>query len=47
MHPAHLLEIKQRVLTSEVAAVKTHIERIRRTDDPAKISALLERMNDL
>ena len=47
MHPAHLLEIKQRVLTSEVAAVKTHIERIRRTDDPAKINSLLERMNDL
>jgi phosphotransferase system enzyme I (PtsI) len=45
MHPAHLLSIKQRVLTTEVAASKPLIERIRRADDPAKVVALLERLN--
>ena len=45
MHPAHLLSIKQRVLTTDVAASKPLIERIRRADDPAKVVALLERLN--
>ena len=47
MHPAHLLTVKQRVLTSEVAAVKPIVDRIRRADDPARIAALIEKMNAL
>jgi phosphoenolpyruvate-protein phosphotransferase (PTS system enzyme I) len=47
MHPAHVLEVKQRVLTSDVAAVRPLVERIRRADDPAKISALIDRINAL
>ena len=45
MHPAHLLSIKQRVLTSEVVASKSFIHRMRRTDDPAKLVALLDKLN--
>ena len=45
MHPAHLLSIKQRVLTSEVDSFKPVIERMRRTDDPGKLAALLEKLN--
>jgi phosphotransferase system enzyme I (PtsI) len=45
MHPAHLLTIKQRVLTSEVAALTQFVARMRRTDDPAKLVALLDKLN--
>ena len=45
MHPAHILTIKQRVLTSEAGSLKPIIERMRRTDDPAKLSGLLEKLN--
>ena len=45
MHPSHLLRVKQRVLQSDVAAGTAVIERIRRADDPAKLVALLDRLN--
>ena len=45
MHPAHLLTIKQRVLTTDVAASKPIVDRMRRTDDPAKLVALLDKLN--
>ena len=45
MHPAHLLTIKQRVLTTEVAALTPFVARMRRTDDPAKLIALLDKLN--
>jgi phosphotransferase system enzyme I (PtsI) len=45
MHPAHVLTVKQRVLTSDVTASKPLIARMRRTDDPAKLIALLDRIN--
>jgi phosphotransferase system enzyme I (PtsI) len=45
MHPAHIPTIKQRVLTSEVGSLKPIIERMRRTDDPVKLSGLLEKLN--
>jgi phosphotransferase system enzyme I (PtsI) len=45
MHPAHLLTVKQRVLTSEVAAIKPVVDRMRRADDPAKMMQLLEKLN--
>jgi hypothetical protein len=35
------------VLTSEVAATKAIVERIRRADDPARIAALIEKLNAL
>ena len=45
MHPAHLLEVKQRVLTSEVAATKPLIDRIRRADSADRIAQLVEKLN--
>jgi phosphotransferase system enzyme I (PtsI) len=47
MHPAHLLEVKQRVLMSEAAAAKPIADRIRRADDPARIAVLLAKLNAL
>jgi phosphotransferase system enzyme I (PtsI) len=45
MHPAHLPAVKQRVLTSDAGAVKAAVDRMRRTDSPAKLAALLEKLN--
>src|SRR5436305_9603969 len=45
MHPAHLLDVKQRVLQSELSAVMPIVERMRRTDEPARLFALLDRLN--
>ena len=46
MHPAHLLAVKQRVLATDVAKIKLLVQRMRRTDDPAKLAALLDKVND-
>jgi phosphoenolpyruvate-protein phosphotransferase (PTS system enzyme I) len=45
MHPAHLLSVKQRVLTSDVNEAKAFVARMRRTDEPAKLAALLGKLN--
>ncbi|MGA8033580.1 MAG: phosphoenolpyruvate--protein phosphotransferase [Casimicrobiaceae bacterium] len=45
MHPSHLLRVKQKVLQTDVAAGAALVERIRRADDPAKLVALLDRLN--
>ena len=47
MHPAHLLEVKQRVLTSEVAVAKPLIDRIRRADSADRIAELVDKLNTL
>jgi phosphotransferase system enzyme I (PtsI) len=47
MHPAHVPEVKQRVLMSEYSTVKPLVDRLRRTDDPARIATLIERINAL
>lgn len=45
MHPAHLLSVKQRVLTSEAATSKAFAERMRRVEDPARLVTLLDKLN--
>jgi phosphotransferase system enzyme I (PtsI) len=45
MHPAHVLAVKQRVLTSDIPAIDSIVGRMRRTDDPIKLDALLEKLN--
>ena len=45
MHPAHILEVKQRVLTSDVSEIRALVERMRRSDDPVRVAAMLERVN--
>jgi phosphotransferase system enzyme I (PtsI) len=45
MHPAHLLAVKQRVLGSDVGEIKMVVDRIRRTEVPEKVVALLDKLN--
>jgi hypothetical protein len=44
---AHLLTVKQRVLTSEVAAAKSVVDRMRRADSPDRIMQLVDKLNAL
>jgi phosphotransferase system enzyme I (PtsI) len=46
MHPAHLLEVKQRVLGSDATASRAAVNRMRRSDDADKVAAMLDRLND-
>ncbi len=45
MHPAHILEVKQKVLASTYATLRAAVDRIRRSDDPYKVGALLGKLN--
>ena len=46
MHPAHLLSVKQRVLTTDVAKTRHFVDRMRRVDDQDRLGALLMKLND-
>jgi len=45
MHPAHILAVKQRVLMTDVENLRPIVARMRRTDDPARVAALLDKLN--
>ncbi len=45
MHPAHLLEVKQRVLTTSLPEIAPIVARILKTEDPEKLQALIEKLN--
>jgi phosphotransferase system enzyme I (PtsI) len=45
MHPAHLLSVKQRVLTTSLPDIAPIVARILRADEPEKMQALIERLN--
>ena len=45
MHPAHLLAVKQRVLTTSLHDIAPIVARILKTDEPDKIQALIEKLN--
>ena len=45
MHPAHLLAVKQRVLTTSVAELGPLVTRILKADEPEKLQLLMERLN--
>ncbi len=45
MHPANLLEVKQRVLTSDLGGAQRVVAQMLRTEDPDKLRALLARIN--
>jgi phosphoenolpyruvate-protein phosphotransferase (PTS system enzyme I) len=45
MHPAHLLAVKQRVLTTSIPDIAPVVARILRTDEPEKMQALIEKLN--
>ncbi len=45
MHPAHLLAVKQRILTTSAGEIAPLVARILRTDEPERMQALIERLN--
>jgi phosphotransferase system enzyme I (PtsI) len=45
MHPAHLLEVKQRVLTTALPNLAQLAQKLLKAEEPEKIRTLLERMN--
>jgi phosphotransferase system enzyme I (PtsI) len=45
MHPASLLEVKQRVLTTSLPDVAPLVARIMKADEPEKLVALIEKLN--
>jgi phosphotransferase system enzyme I (PtsI) len=45
MHPSHLLDVKQRVLQTDVAASQALVDRIRRAEEPDKLAALIDKLN--
>lgn len=46
MHPAHLLAVKQRVLMTDIAEIRPLVRRLLRGEEPVKVAALLEKLND-
>ena len=45
-HLASEAEIKQRVLSSDAAASRALVNRMRRSEDPQRVAVLLDRLND-
>jgi phosphotransferase system enzyme I (PtsI) len=45
MHPAHILEVKQRVLTTSLPDIAPVVARIMRSDEPEKVLLYLEKLN--
>ncbi len=45
MHPASLLEVKQRVLTTSLPDIAPMVARVMKLDDPDKLVALVEKLN--
>ncbi len=45
MHPSHLLNVKQRVLQTELAQLVATVERLKRSEDPARTLALMDKLN--
>ena len=46
MHPAHLLAVKQRVLMTDIGEIRPLVRRLLRGEEPVKVAALLEKLND-
>jgi phosphoenolpyruvate-protein phosphotransferase (PTS system enzyme I) len=45
MHPAHLLAVKQRVLTTSIPDIAPIVARLLKTEEPEKMRALVEKLN--
>jgi phosphoenolpyruvate-protein phosphotransferase (PTS system enzyme I) len=45
MHPSQILEVKSRVLKSDIGELTPHVRRILRLDEPQKIREALEKLN--
>ena len=47
MHPAHLLNVKQKVLHTHLVDIQPLINKMLKCDDPEKMHDLLEQLNNL
>ncbi len=45
MHPASILAVKQRVLTTSLPDISSVVARVMKTDEPEKLVALIEKLN--
>ena len=45
MHSAHLLDVKQRILQTDVSSLKPFVQRMLRAHDPEKLLGLLQKIN--
>lgn len=45
MHPAHILSVKQKVLTSNISEISSFAKKILRTQDPNRIEGLVNKLN--
>lgn len=45
MHPASVLGVKQRVLTTDLAAIEPVVAKVLKSDDPDRIASLVARLN--
>ena len=45
MHPASVLGVKQRILTTDLAALEPVVTKILKADDPDRIASLVEKLN--
>ena len=45
MHPASLLAVKQRILTTDLAGIEATVAKVLRSDDPDRIAALVDKLN--
>ncbi len=45
MHPAHVLSVKQRVLSTSLPDIAPVVARILRTEEPERLQALMEKLN--
>jgi phosphotransferase system enzyme I (PtsI) len=46
MHPAQILEVKNRVLKADVSEIAPNVRRMLRLDEPAKLREALEKLNN-
>ena len=47
MHPAHLLNVKQKVLKTDLVEIQPIINKMLKCEDPEKMRDLLEQLNAL
>ena len=45
MHPASLLAVKQRILTTDLASIQATVAKVLRSDDPDRIASLVDKLN--
>ena len=45
MHPASILAVKQRILTTDLPGIEATVAKVLRSDDPERIAALVDKLN--